>query len=377
MAFNQKLARMGQDILDALDQYKLMYDVSYDANRDMGVTIYDFSPQGGDCLLKFVKAPQLGNNQSNPVTGLVEEVFTPHIIKVMPSSGAHAFDTLTVNTPAEGAQATGFVAGLNVLATDTVVINGVTYTCIAGVPVPHSDDFQFSGTSDADTIANLVYTINNSTTNGGVIVAEQNVGAPTQADLWVRIPGIAGNALTIADGGALKFTASAATFLNGVDGDTFAVNGSTYYCVVAGSWNNGFQPFFLLGATDADTIANIRPVVDTIGSFFVYTKPSVPPAVDTFDVVALVGGTGGNAITTANSGGGLTWSGALTLQGGTDQATSAAIVAKVLAECFTKGSQVDVYTSDVYAGWADFVDMVDANLLWSYRNLSWGNLSHM
>jgi hypothetical protein len=379
MAFNQKLARMGQDILDALEQYKLTYGVSYNRDRDLQVTVTDTDlVNGGPTLLQFVKAPQLKNNLSNPVTGLVEDVFTPHIIQVMFSEKAAAFETVTVTGVVGGTRAKGTITGLNVLVGNTVVVGGHIYTCVAtGTRAPGTYDFDFSGTSDADTMANLVIALNDSPTGNPRVYAVQDTVAPTKINLFYGEPGVVGNAITLANGAGLKFTVSGATLAGGVDGEWLEFNASAKtFALAAGElvWND---LCFLVGATDAATTASLKTFLNTSAfSAFLTAIDSAPPSATSLDLVSLTAGTGSNGLTWTDSGGGLhavngAWA------GGTDTGTTSLMRAKILAECFTKGSQVDIYRPNVETGVPATDAFIDGNLLWSYRNLSWGNLSHM
>jgi len=376
MAFNQKLARMGQEIIDALDQYKIPYVVSYSATSDLQLTVSD--PTGAAAYVQFIKAPQLGNNQANPVTGLVEEVFTPHIIQVAFDEAAKASDQIQFTAVTGGKQSIGDVSGLNVLATDSVVINGVTFTCVAG-PVVANNQFLFSGTTDADTMANLAAAINASITAGVQdIYAEQNIGAPTQVDLRAKTPGVAGDLYTIADGGALKFTPSGATFTGGVDGDTITFvspNGTNIFYALDNAQtqflaDNVFS--FYVGASDAACAINAIDVINIYAQDF--TAGPDPLIAEALMVYAVEGGANGNGLTDVCTGG-ITSAGVLS--GGDDVSFDATARLKLTSECFKRGAQVDFFAPD-FTGVASFAILGDNDYLtWSYRNLAWGNLSHM
>jgi hypothetical protein len=376
MSFNQKLARLGQDILDALDQHKLAYVVSYDATNELQVSVDD--GKGFPILLRLIKAPQLANNIANPITGLTADVFTPHIIQVMPSMPLQAYTDIdfTAN-PTGWDNSRGSVLLAGVVAGDAFTIGLDTYTARAAPTL--AGEFLL-GATDAESAANLAAYIPTLTS---AYYASVNAVTPEQVDLVMYSPGVAGDATAITDGGSGHYVPSGATFAGGVDGDYFDVNGLQFNCLASTGIADTINPWFKRGSSRTATTANAKLLFNQVeqdlnlstGEFF--ATAAVPPSSHVIRIVSVSGGVGGNAYTVADAGMDISTANG-PFAGGVDGATDYTVLQKVLSECFTRGPQTDLYkptsTVDQVALFADFVS---GNLLWSYRNLSWGNLSHM
>ncbi len=101
----------------------------------------------------------------------------------------------TVQTKANIVKATGTITLSSFVATDTITVNGLVFTCVAsGATGP----LQFNvGAGDADnlTVVEIKNILNAHTTLDGMIVA---TSASTVVTLEALIPGEIGNALTIA-----------------------------------------------------------------------------------------------------------------------------------------------------------------------------------
>lgn len=365
MAFNQKCARLGQDILDALLLQKFSVAVAYDTNSDLYLTVTDPTLGGGNCLVKFEKAVQLGNNQANPVTGLIEEVFTPHIIKV-------GFPTAT--------QATGtYTIGAGLKSTDAATIAGHAFAAVDTGAA--GDQWNIVGThgvgvltigGGADTAFGAGKTI---TINGTVLTEGVDFAAgATDATSATAI------AAAITASGALNTIVTAAAVLGGagvnstvtitairlgtvgnyttVTNDLVATWGAA--TMTGGAVDTTLSAAALASAINASVTAGIAGVVYATSALAVVT------------VHAAAGGTGGNAITTTGTG--AVTAGAATLAGGLNGGTGSLTRYKVLAEAFQKGTQVEVYEKAESFVVADFVDTNEVLL---YRNLQWGNLSHI
>jgi hypothetical protein len=112
---------------------------------------------------------------------------------------------------------------------DTVTVNGLVYTAVAGA---RQDDTEFStDTGDTETGVDLAAAINADVRAGtlGDISAGETTGTVT---VTTDVEGVAGDAITLvsSDGGTLAVTGSG-NLVNGHDADTFTVNGLVYTAV--------------------------------------------------------------------------------------------------------------------------------------------------
>jgi len=124
-------------------------------------------------------------------------------------SGALPTSILTrVNT----AKATGTVTLSSHVATDTVTVNGIVFTCVASGATGNQYNV---GGSDALTADNLAAALNANTTLAGMIVASSASGVVT---LTALVPGTLGNAITLAI--SAHGSVSAARMAGGTNGDT-------------------------------------------------------------------------------------------------------------------------------------------------------------
>ncbi len=100
-----------------------------------------------------------------------------------------------VQTKANLVKASGTITLVSFVATDTITVNGLVFTCVAsGATGP----LQFNvgaGNDDTLTVVEIKNILNNHTTLDGMIVA---TSATTVVTLTALIPGEIGNALTIA-----------------------------------------------------------------------------------------------------------------------------------------------------------------------------------
>ena len=313
MAFNQKVVRLAQDISDALTLEGLTVATSYDASSDVYLTVTDPSVIGVDALIKLVKAAQLGNNQANPVTGLVEEVFTPHIIQVGYGSAAAGSSTETI--------------GAALAAGDAVTIAGNAFTSVDSGAA--GDQWNITGTfasgtatllaaltaGDSGTAADLV-TINThafTAKNTGAAGDEFNLtGTPASATVTVGADLTAGDKVTLAGHDFTSIDAGAAgdqwnitgvqatgwTLLNTVIvGNQVVINGSTF-TGIAGATDAANN--FHVGISDAATALELRDAINN--SVDVLIAGLITAAVDgttaeQVNVNADAKGTSGNAFT--------------------------------------------------------------------------------
>lgn len=130
----------------------------------------------------------------------------------------------TVVLGVNAAKASGTFTGSTVVATNTAIINGVTFTCVASGATGN----QFNvGADDTETMANLATAINASATAliDGYVTASSALAVCT---ITADKPGINGNCMTISATGAI--TASGARLTAGDDG---AVTRTNYFGTAA------------------------------------------------------------------------------------------------------------------------------------------------
>lgn len=120
----------------------------------------------------------------------------------------------------QSAAATGTITLASAIATDTVTVNGLVYTAVAGAK---ANNTEFSiDTSDTAAATDLADSITNDTRVGTAVpsidqTATSNVGVVT---VTATQTGTGGNAITLAeDTGATTITVSGATLTGGASGD--------------------------------------------------------------------------------------------------------------------------------------------------------------
>lgn len=124
-------------------------------------------------------------------------------------SGSHPASVLTrINS----VKATGTITLSSHVATDTVTVNGITFTCVASGATGNQYNV---GADDTATAVNLVAALNANTTLDGMIVATSALGVVTVTAL---VPGELGNAITLAI--SAHGSVSAARMAGGTNGDT-------------------------------------------------------------------------------------------------------------------------------------------------------------
>ncbi len=110
--------------------------------------------------------------------------------------------------------ATGTVTLATALAADTVTINNLTYTAVAG-PKANNTEFSIDGTDTVDA-ADLVDSINNDIRQGTLadVTATNALGVVT---LTSTAPRTQGNAVTLVSSNGTRLAVSGATFAGAVD----------------------------------------------------------------------------------------------------------------------------------------------------------------
>jgi hypothetical protein len=111
-------------------------------------------------------------------------------------------------------QATIAATGTSVVATDTIVIAGVTLTCVNSGATANEWN---KGASDAATMANLVSKINGHATLSLLVTTAVTSGSTIS--ITAAKPGILGNAITVSSsGGTIAFAGSATRLAGGSEG---------------------------------------------------------------------------------------------------------------------------------------------------------------
>lgn len=118
-------------------------------------------------------------------------------------------------------QATGTLTFASVIATDAFTINGVSFECVASGATGNQFDV---GGDDEETAANAVAAINASAS--ALVSGLAGVTATSEDDvitLTARMPGVTGNAITIATGDG-TITPSGERLTGGTNGTTYALD---------------------------------------------------------------------------------------------------------------------------------------------------------
>lgn len=135
------------------------------------------------------------------------------------SKGIGGAEQMSIQVVLGAVKASGTLTLDTAIATDEVVVNGVTFTCVSSGA--GAEEFNV-GASDTDTATNLAASINASSDAAisGIVVASSSAAVVTVTA--VR-PGLQGNTITLASNDA-TITASAARLASGSDGDTETLN---------------------------------------------------------------------------------------------------------------------------------------------------------
>lgn len=130
------------------------------------------------------------------------------------SGGEDYASAPTITAVSQGAQATGYIEfGVNPSPGDTITLNGVTYTYIAGAS--SGTNIHIEGTVEFTTVQTEV--ILNASVNPSISVATYfaDTAGPVRLEITYDTTGTAGNAYTLAASAA---TPSGATLTGGIDG---------------------------------------------------------------------------------------------------------------------------------------------------------------
>jgi len=156
------------------------------------------------------------NTGANPLTYKIEKARKEALASALVDAD---FDQdIKANTDVlASVAATGTVTLASVLAGDTVTINGLVYTAVAGVKA-NNTQFSIDGSDTVDA-ADLVDSITNDTRQGTLadITATNAAGVVT---LTSTAPGVAGNVVTLVSSNGARLAVSGATFTGGVDSNS-------------------------------------------------------------------------------------------------------------------------------------------------------------
>ncbi len=262
-------------------------------------------------------------------------------VAITPATG-----TITIATPVANTFADGDIICASVLAADTVTVNGLLYTAVAGAK---ANNEQFSiDTSDTACATDLADSIDNDTRSGttGDLTATASTDTVTAV---TDVSGTSGNAITLvsSNGTRLAVTGSG-NFTGGVTADTVTVNGLVY-TAVTGAKADDTQ--FSIDSTDTATATDLADSIDddtrtgTLDDLTAIGAAAVVTATQT------VGGTSGNATTLVSSDGTrLAVSGAVFTGGlNADVATVNGLTYTAVAGARANNTQFSIDTSDTAA----------------------------
>lgn len=237
---------------------------------------------------------------------------------------------------------------------DTVTINGLLYTAVAGTK---DDDTQFSSdTGDNETAADLEASVDADVRSGVLGIVSANASTDT-VTLTSDQAGTAGDATTLAETGT-TITISGATFSGGVDADLIVVNGLTY-TAVAGS-KGGDNTLFSIDTSNDATATDFADSVTNDSRSGVLDDVTGSATTDTVTATQTVAGVGGNATTLTSTGGGRVILSGATFANGTDADTVTVngLVYTAVAGAKSDDTEFSIDTSDDAAA-TDLADSID------------------
>lgn len=224
------------------------------------------------------------------------------------------------------------------VSADLIVINGLTYTAVAGVK---GDNTEFSiDTSDDAAAADLEDSIDNDVRAGTL----DDVSASNSTDTVTctqTVAGVGGNATTLTSTGGGRVILSGATFANGTDADTATVNGLVY-TAVAGAKSDDTE--FSIDTSDDAAATDLADSIDDDTRTGTLNDLTAAAVTDTVTATTTIGGTVGNATTLASSdeAGRLTISGS-TFTGGLDNA----LVSGITCDGVEVMSGTEIFVTDL------------------------------
>ena len=177
------------------------------------------------------------------------------------------FPINSVISPTKNVYATATATCASVIATDTIVVNGLTYTGVSG-GISSYAEFNI-GYTNAECAANIAASINgdNRTGTNGDVKATSSSAVVT---ITTNIEGFNGNAITIAETGG-TITLSGSTFSGGLDGNLNEYKHTLYNTYCEGS--DTIDLILNVGYTNAsDVPEELRQVAFEILDILYYGK---------------------------------------------------------------------------------------------------------
>jgi hypothetical protein len=221
---------------------------------------------------------------------------------------------------------------------DLIVVNGLTYTAVAG---SKADNTEFSiDTSNDAAATDLADSITNDGRSGTLDDVTGNATTDT-VTCTQTVAGVGGNATTLTSTGAGRVILSGATFANGTDADTATVNGLVY-TAVAGAKSDDTE--FSIDTSDDAAATDLADSIDDDTRTGTLNDLTATAATDTVTAITTIGGTVGNATTLASSdeAGRLTISGS-TFTGGLDNA----LVSSITCDSVEVMSGTEIFVTDL------------------------------
>lgn len=140
--------------------------------------------------------------------------------------GNIATGVLTLNSPKIAVKATGTITLATAVAGDTVTVNGLLYTAVAGTKDNNTEfSIDVSNTAAATDLKNSI-TADTRVSGTGMDVIATSSGAIVTVQ--AKDFGVTGNEIPLASSSQVKLAVSGATLQNGSDADIVYVNGLSY-----------------------------------------------------------------------------------------------------------------------------------------------------
>ncbi len=228
---------------------------------------------------------------------------------------------------------------------DNVTINGNLYTAVAGTKTDFTE-FTMSGT-DTVNATDLAHSIHNDTRSGtsGDLSASSSSAIVTAT---TDVSGTGGNAITLVSSDGTRIGVSGSgTLTGGVTAETITVNGLAY-TAISGSKGTDNTKF----STDVDDDATATSLADSITNDTragTLNDVTATATTDTVTMTQTVSGAGGKATTLAETGSGITISGA-TFDGAVAFDTSLTITATNVSANITAHTSVPNYSASSVVG---------------------------
>jgi len=229
---------------------------------------------------------------------LVEATATGTVTQICAVGEVHALGAITIACVTLDATACGTVTLATALAADTVTINGLVYTAVAGIKCGNTE-FSIDGTDTADA-ADLACSVANDTRCGTCTCGVTVSSCLAVVTVTTVLSDADANCVGFVSSNACRLAVSACGFTCGKDTDTVTVNGLLYTAVCGakacdtqfnGIGSNCAVATDLADSIDDDVRAGCVDDLTAVSAAAVVTATST------------VGGTGGNAITISDTAG--------------------------------------------------------------------------